>query len=358
MKIGFFDPYLDTVGGGEKYMLTAASYLSVRHEVSLFWDATDSQEVKQQAKDRFGLDMTHIQFVKNVFSSKVSLRERIRDVKKYDVIMYLSDGSIPLTLKRNLILHFQFPVEWVMGSSFKTKLKLWQTKNIICNSRFTKSYVDKKFGVESIVIYPPVDIYKFNIERKENIILHVGRFGMDIEGKNYKKQDVMIDVFRKMVNDGLTNWRFILIISVRQKDQESINNLKKRAKGYPIEIIENPNKAILSQMYEKAKIYWHATGAGEDLEKHPEKAEHFGIATAEASSAGAVPVVINAGGQPEIVMEGKNGFLWNTTDELIQKTKTLIQDTKLWETISKQAHKQAFIFSKEKFCQQIEQIVK
>jgi glycosyltransferase involved in cell wall biosynthesis len=33
-------------------------------------------------------------------------------------------------------------------------------------------------------------------------------------------------------------------------------------------------------------------------------------------AAGCVPVVVNKGGQPEIVEHGKNGFVWNTLDEL------------------------------------------
>ena len=356
MKIGIFDPYLDTLGGGEKYMLTLASYLSEKNKVSLFWDETDAMDIKQKTKKRFGIDIENIKFVKNIFSSKVPLVERIREVSKYHAIIYLSDGSIPITATKNLILHFQFPVEWV-SNSFKTKLKLMQVKQVICNSYFTKMYIDRKFGVESIVVYPPVDIYKFNNKNKENIILHVGRFGIDAEGKNFKKQDVMIDVFKKMTDASLVGWRFVLIISVHPRDQEWIKDLKKKAIGYPIEIIENPDKSILTQVYERAKIYWHASGFGENLEKHPEKAEHFGIATAEAMSAGAVPVVINAGGQPEIVQDGKNGFLWNTTEELMQKTKKLIKNNKLREEMSKEASQSAKMFSKERFCKEIEKVI-
>ena len=38
MKIGVYDPYLDDVGGGEKYMLTTAECLSNDHDVTIFWD--------------------------------------------------------------------------------------------------------------------------------------------------------------------------------------------------------------------------------------------------------------------------------------------------------------------------------
>lgn len=357
MRIGIFDPYLDTLGGGEKYMLTIAECLASKNKVSILWDHKAS-ELKERATNRFGFDFTKISFAKNIFAKGFPLFKRIQAAQQYDAIIYLSDGSIPLTFARNLIIHFQFPVEWVNGNSLKTKLKLLQVKNVICNSFFTKSYIDRKFSIKSQIVYPPVETPQFHIEKKENVILHVGRFGMDLEGANYKKQDVMIDVFKKMVGDGLVEWRFALIISVNKNDKSKVGDLRNKAQNFPIDIIENPTKEVLWKMYKKAKIYWHATGLGEDLEKHPEKAEHFGIATAEAMGQGCVPVVINAGGQLEIVEDGNNGFLWNTTDELMQKTKTLIQNVKLQTEMSKESRARVKIFNKERFCEQIEEIIR
>ena len=67
-------------------------------------------------------------------------------------------------------------------------------------------------------------------------------------------------------------------------------------------------KDILNE-YKLAKIYWHASGFGEDLETHPEKAEHFGITTVEAMINGLVPIVIDAGGQKEIVVQDRWVFM-------------------------------------------------
>ena len=36
MRIGIFDPYLDTLSGGEKYMLSIASCLVQEYEVFIF----------------------------------------------------------------------------------------------------------------------------------------------------------------------------------------------------------------------------------------------------------------------------------------------------------------------------------
>ena len=68
MKIGLFDPYLDTMGGGEKYMLTIASSFSKKHNVSIFWDPHFESEIKHLAKDRFEFDLANVKFVQNIFA--------------------------------------------------------------------------------------------------------------------------------------------------------------------------------------------------------------------------------------------------------------------------------------------------
>lgn len=357
MKIGIFDPYLDTLGGGEKYMLTMASCLSKEHTVSIFWDLDKTPQMQKKAEERFRFDFTRIKFVSNIFSPSISILERIKRAREYDIIIYLSDGSMPFILTKNLIMHFQFPVEWVNGRSLFTKLKLWQVRAIICNSNFTKSYIDKTFQFNSAVLYPPVDIIDGKDTKKENIILHVGRFGIDKEGKNFKKQDVMIDAFKQMITHNMTGWRFVLVISVQDEDKEKLQELQQKAKGFSIDIIINPKNDQLVELYKKAKIYWHASGFGEDLERNPERAEHFGIATAEAMSAGEVPIVINAGGQKEIVQDGKNGFLWSTVENLIEKTTTVMHDEKLWKRLSNQASEDAKKFNKDRFCREINVII-
>jgi glycosyltransferase involved in cell wall biosynthesis len=70
-----------------------------------------------------------------------------------------------------------------------------------------------------------------------------------------------------------------------------------------------------------------------------------------------VPVVINAGGQKEIVTENKNGFLWDSLDELQNKTLSLINDQDLLSKLSKQAEEDAKKFSKEIFCQELNSLI-
>lgn len=357
MKIGIFDPYLDDLGGGEKYMMTMAKCLSVDHEVSVFWDKKQDLEELTQ---RFSLDLDKVRLTKNIFLPNVSFLNRLWQSRKYDVIIFLSDGSIPLLLSKKLFLHFQQPIRELAVKGFINKLKLGRVNGIVYNSEYTKSFNIKTLSkTKSTVIYPPIFLMARNVE-KENIILHVGRFRVKNVGvSDYKKQDVMIDEFKKLIDEEkIKNWKFVLAVSIREKDEERFALLKKQASGYPIEFLINKSNSDLWEIYNKSKIYWHASGYGEDLENYPEYAEHFGISTVEAMGAGCVPIVINAGGQTEIVINKKNGFLWNDLSELKSFTKQLIDNQKLWQEMSERAKLRAKDFSKENFCEQVYKLIK
>jgi glycosyltransferase involved in cell wall biosynthesis len=110
-------------------------------------------------------------------------------------------------------------------------------------------------------------------------------------------------------------------------------------------------------LYQEAKIFWHAAGMNSDEETHPELAEHFGITTVEAMSAGCVPVVVNKGGQPEIVEHGVSGFVWNTPDELQEYTARLMKDEELWRRMSKAARLRAEKFSRQAFLARFQELM-
>ena len=356
MHIGIYDPYLDDLGGGEKYMITIAQSLSDRHDVSVFWD--DQKDIEELLK-RFSLDLTKVKIVKNIFSGKVNFWEKIIETGKYDAIIFLSDGSIPFVLSKKLFLHLQQPLENINPNSWKNKIKLSKVTSIFCNSKFTLSFNEKKLpGVKTAVIYPPVAIHKKDI-RKENIILHVGRFRVrNVDLSDYKKQDVMISAFKQMVDKKITkDWKFVIAVSYKKEDEDRFLLLQKAAKDYPISFLINKSNDELWDIYNRSKIYWHASGYGEDLERHPEYAEHFGISTVEAMGAGSVPVVINAGGQREIIEDKENGFLWNSIEELQENTQQLMKDPDLWNKMSKKAILRAENFSYEKFCKEILELV-
>lgn len=348
MKFGFYSPYLDTFGGGERYMLTLASHLSQNHLVDIFWDDSN---IKAPLSRFLKIDLTKTSFTENIFKKKFF--PKIFRTLGYNLIFVLSDGSIPLTFAAKNILHFQVPFNFPK-INFKTKLKLKRYNWIIANSYFTKTYIDKCFGIESKVIYPPVDIKSIHPATKEKLILSVGRFSS--KQLHPKKQEVLIEVFKEVYKKE-PQWRFILVGQAKREDSKYLRNLKKIARGHAIKIIENLSIEKLRDLYSKASIYWHATGFGEDEAKYPQKMEHFGIATVEAQAAGAVPIVIDRGGQKEIVTDSKNGRLFSTKSQLYEITLDVINDKKQLQKLSEGAIKNSRRFSQEVFLREYEKII-
>ncbi len=342
MKAAIFNPYLDTLGGGERYTLTFAKVLSDNGwEVDLEWKDVG---IKKSLEDRFGMDLT-----------KVNIVNDIKRGDGYDLCFWVSDGSVPALKARKNILHFQVPFQNVNGRSLLNKMKLFRVYKVVCNSNFTKKFVDREYGVNSLVVYPPVDTLSIKPKRKENIILYVGRFSQLTQSK---RQDVLINAFKKLLKNGLTDWKLILTGGAEVGVGTYLEELRKLSKDYPVEIIPSPDFKTLKDLYGKAKIFWSASGFEIDENKNPEKVEHFGINVVEAMAAGAVTIVYNAGGHKEIVKEGVNGFLWNNVGNLVTRTKNVILDKKLWRHLSLQAQEDSLIFSLERFSKEVLSLIK
>ena len=128
--------------------------------------------------------------------------------------------------------------------------------------------------------------------------------------------------------------------------------------GLNIEIIESPDFKTLKELYGKSRIFWSASGYGEDEIKFPEKVEHFGMTVVEAMSAGCIPVVYNAGGHKEIVRNESNGFLWDKIGDLLTKTKQVINGKGVYTSLMKEAKKDSLNFSYETFEKEVMNLTK
>lgn len=316
LKIGFYNPYFDGLGGGERYTLTLAGHWSKTHEVSLFWD---DPRIVGLAEKRFGLDLTGVQVTPNIFKN-ANIFEKLWKSRVYDLIFFLSDGSIPGSLAKHNILHFQVPFASVLVDPWK----LNRYDAIVCNSEFTKNELDPQVSERAMVIYPPVQqIPVASMVKKKKQILSVGRFTNYFQAK---KQEVLIDAFVKGYRSGkFKQWELVLAGGLIPSDQEYFERLTKKVVGVPVRLLPNITNDELISLYETSQVYWHAAGFGET---NPIQMEHFGITTAEAMSAGVVPIVYAAGGQLEIVSDNENGLIWRTPDELIEKTYAVLLDVK------------------------------
>ena len=379
-KAAIYDPYLDTLGGGERYCLSVGEILQKQgYKVDVFWSG--NQDLLTRAENRFNLDLKGISFVPDIFGlvpQKIDLIEEddlraihsqphpilnpIQKIKKniqkfkilsqYDFIFYLSDGSIPFFFAKKNFLHVQVP--FVNKDNLIEKLsnfiKSKSIAQVICNSNFTSKFVDDFSKNKVQILYPPVDVEKFSpSSKKEDNILSVGRFDNIL---NAKKQDVLIEAFKKLMkNNPNSSWKLILMGGSREEPEKNhyLSHLKYLAKDLPVEFIINPDFEKLKDVYSRSKIYWHAAGYGVDELVHPEQTEHFGMTVVEAMASGLVPLVVTKGGLTEIVSDGKNGYTWQTLDQLVAKTQLLFATPQDILTLSKNAQESSKLFSKQIF---------
>ena len=358
MKVAIYSPYLDTFGGGERYMMTIASVLAgAGNNVSVLLDnhlfKLNPENLKNQLSKRFDLNLSAVNFIKAPIGEGSDFFSRFFFFKKYDVLFYLTNGSIFSPTARKNILHIQSPLVGQPTESFWGKLKLKGWNIVIYNSVFTREHSQKNWPLKSEIIYPPVDTDKIKPLKKRKYILSVGRFFGFLKDK---KQELLIKTFVKLYKNGqLKDWSLHLAGSAGEGDKIYLEELNKLASKYPVNFYPNIEYDNLVKLYGESSIYWHASGFGEN---DPIKMEHFGISTVEAMAAGCVPVVFGKGGQLEIIENGVSGFLWNNLEELESITLKITENSILMMKISKQAIYRSKFFSKEKFSEKILEVVK
>ncbi len=350
-KVGIYSPYLEVFGGGERYIYSIASLLSSHNDVFIYAD----KSISDKAKDLLNIDLNRVHFLPLAKFRVQNFLNKYISLNKFDLFFSMTDGSLFFSAARNNFLVIQSPAH-IPAANFLNKLKLVNWR-ILCYSQFMQEIIYKKIEKKADILPPCIDDGKINSThtQKENIILTVGRFFLYPHSKKHK---FMLKSFIKNYSKYFTGWKLIIAGGLTEEGgQELVNQLKVQSIEFPVDIVVNPSFDSLQMLYQRAKIYWHATGFGEDLEKFPERAEHFGITTVEAMAKGAVPVVFNGGGQKEIISDGIDGFLWNSEKDLIAKTYKLISDKHLWQDASGQARDKATFYSAQKFYAKLQKII-
>jgi glycosyltransferase involved in cell wall biosynthesis len=218
---------------------------------------------------------------------------------------------------------------------------------LVANSRYTQQWIERLWHRPSGLLYPPVSLMARR--DKQPLILSVGRFFLPGTGHN-KKQLEMVSAFRRLVErGGADGWAYHLVGGCSPEHEPYLDEIRAAASGLPVVLHADASGAELADLYGRASIFWHAAGLGEDPERHPDRYEHFGITTVEAMSAGAVPVVIDAAGQVEIVEQGASGYRFAGADDLVAHTERLIADPAWRATLSAAAERRARDFGWDAF---------
>ncbi len=221
---------------------------------------------------------------------------------------------------------------------------------IVANSAYTASWIDKRWRQPAEVLYPPVTLV--DPGEKSPIILNVGRFFPPDVGHS-KKQLELIEAFRRLVQTGVADWQLHLAGGCDESGRAYLDEARRQAEGLPVVFHVDASGAELQDLYQRAAIYWHASGFGEDMERNPDRFEHFGITTVEAMSGAAAPVVIGAAGQAEVVEHGASGYHFATIEELVARTAQLIGDESLRLRVGAAAAARADFFGIEAFDQNV-----
>lgn len=353
-RVVFHDPYLEVLGGGEKYLLTILERVAAagRHEVVLL----SPRRPQPERWRRLGV--------------AVDGRLRWRAVGRLaptplsagaDLFVTVANHFPPLSLAARSVVILQFPHARLRGRGplealrcVERALRLRSYDAVVCYSRFVAAAIRERLGIASpVVIPPPVDVPSAPpAVRRARLVIAVGRFFAAADANN-KKHGVLIDAWRRLGADG---WRLALVGGLHE-DRRSLAHLdalRQRARGLSVEFHPNADPATLARLYGEATLFWHAAGYGE---AEPERHEHFGITTVEAMAHGCVPVVVGLGGQLEIVSDGVDGRLWQTVDELVDVTRELIADPVQRRHLSLAAHRSAQRFAKRKFLENIDELI-
>lgn len=227
----------------------------------------------------------------------------------------------------------------------------------LANSAFTAGWVQRLWGVPAEIVYPPVRP-EVTPGQKAPLIASVGRF-FDPSLGHSKKQLDLLRAFVTLHRSGAApGWELALVGGADAASRDYVLAVRREAVGQPVRVHLNAPRHVVHDTLASARIYWHASGFGEDVERHPERFEHFGIAVVEAMAAGAVPVVFGAAGPAEIVRPGVDGLHWHTPDELVALTAELIADPDRCAVMAHAAQERARQFGFDRFTRRLDEVVR
>ena len=305
-------------------------------------------------------------FVQNLPKAKTKYRNYLPlfplaieqfDLSEYDVILSSSHAVAKGILTHSNQLHISYvhtPIRYAwdlyhqylkesgldkgfkgtLAKYFLHKIRMWDMSTVnrvdhyIANSNYIARRIKKVYGEDSTVIYPPVDVEKFELcEEKEEYYFTMSRM------VPYKKIDLIVETFSK------TNKK--LIVAGTGPDMEKIKSFA----GDNVEFVGFVSDEEAIKYMQKAKAFVFAAE------------EDFGIVPVEAQACGTPVVCLGKGGTKETVIDGKTGvhFQEQTVDSLLQALEKIEQNYDTFEPEIIREH--ALKFSKERFEKEIEEFV-
>ncbi len=356
-KAALYSPYLDVLGGGERHILSILKVLEENnYDLTIFWD----ENLQDDIKTRLNLSFDYlVNFEPNIFNRK-GLFKKINTLRKFDHFFYVTDGSYFFSSAINNFVFCMVPRKelYNMNPVNRTKTSNYR---FIANSKFTQGWL-KKWGVKSDVIYPYIDprflLKVVDPDKKEKVILAVGRFFGHLHSK---KQEVLIEIFKELkhTHPEFKNFKLVMAGGLKEEDKPYFEKLKKAAgKDKSVILKTNISHDELFNLYENSAYFWHFAGHGVNENKSPEKVEHLGITPLEAMAMGCITFCYRAGGPKAYIKDERNGFLFQSKDELIKKMVSTLKNKNGNLSLAKSARETVRRnFSYSAFRQNVEKLI-
>ena len=367
IKVGIYDHACHFAGGGQRYVAEMAAIIQDRYEVTYIANKDMSLASYQEW---FGIDLSRcaLKVIKIPFFEK---RERfVPDEgmvvgESYNVFDLIAEESLsydifinanmlgkvnPLSLTALFVCHFP---DQPKGPFFQVD----KYDFLIINGDYTGHWLGKRWGLAATgKLYPPINMYnpESSPSAKEKMVLSVSRF--EVSGS--KKQYELVKAYGELCRnhpEAMTGWHLVLIGGSFPDNHylELVRDAVSKA-DCVIEVLPNATVAETRDAYRRAAIFWHACGLEES---RPEKVEHFGMTTVESMQNYCVPIVIDGGGQREIVEHGECGFRFSTVAELQEFTLRCVDDPVLRQQLAQKAYARSHLFDCEVFRAGVEKIV-
>ena len=353
MRIGLYDPHLATLGGGERYFLT------ILEEALRLPEAQVTLLSPERPDPSSWRRMLGIEVPESSFEWSAADDAAVTVLSPgLDLLFAMVNEVPPLSRARRSVAMVQFPHRSHTGprarllralSISRAPAALASYERFLCYSDFARRHIRKRLGVEAVVVAPPVELPDAPPEPKERLIVAVGRY---FRGWHSKNQHVLLEAIAELDAPG---WR--LVLAGGGDDPGYIQELRLRAADLPAEVRVDVPRDELLDLYSRASLFWHAAGHGQEALRHPERLEHFGMTTVEAMAHGAVPLVFPAGGQAEIVDDGRTGVWWRGPAELAALTNDLIEDEPRRMRLAAAAREESKRYSPERFRAAVRELV-
>lgn len=220
-----------------------------------------------------------------IISSNHAVSKGVRKKKNQ---LHISYCHSPMRYAWDQAEHYLTGIKGSFAKAFMNYLRNWDLKSaenvnyFIANSNHISEKIRRIYKRDSTVIYPPVDVNKFEVsEKKEDYYLIASRF------VPYKKVDLVVEAFNQMPDKKL------LVIG-SGPEKEKVKSIAKPN----IEFLPHQEFAQLKEFMKKAKAFVFAAE------------EDFGITVVEAMACGTPVIALNKGGTAESVINGKTGILF------------------------------------------------